>query len=149
MRNTVAPTEIKKPTNRAPSPEPTSAGDMAAAAFARFDRGVPPDEVVTELVLPVDTVEYLWRTWARLRGLVPLSPEGGRALRESLQASRAIADGGDAVAAVRRFVERSLKPCPRCKDALREYCTTCPAKEAARAARGFRRDPNRKRPVSE
>jgi hypothetical protein len=44
-----------------------STGDIAAEAFARFDRGMPPDEVIAELVLPVDTVEYLWRTWSRLR----------------------------------------------------------------------------------
>ena len=53
--------------------ETTSEGDVAASVFERFDRGTSPDEVVTELVLSVDTVEYLWRTWARLRGLVPLA----------------------------------------------------------------------------
>lgn len=43
---------------------PKAPGDVAAGAFALFDRGVPPDEVVTELMLPVDTAESLWRTWA-------------------------------------------------------------------------------------
>jgi hypothetical protein len=111
-------------------------GDVAAEAFARFDRGMLPDEIVTELVLPVDTVEYLWRTWARLRGVVLLSPEAARMFREALYGNRPIANGSDAVATVRRFVERPLKPCPRCRNAAREYCATCTSKEARRAARG-------------
>ena len=40
----------------------TSEGDIAAKVFERFDQGLSPDEVVTELVLPVETVECLWRT---------------------------------------------------------------------------------------
>jgi hypothetical protein len=114
-------------------------GDVAAEAFARFDRGMLPDEIVTELVLPVDTVEYLWRTWARLRGVVLLSPEAARMFREALYGSRPIANGSDAVAAVRRFVERPLKPCPRCRSGARQYCATCTSKEARRAARDMLR----------
>ena len=132
----MALTEITKSTGLSMSPETTSTGEIAAEAFTRFDRGVAPDEVVTELALPVDTVEYLWRTWARLRCAMPLSLEAARSIRETLFSNRPIANGGDAVAAVRRFVERPLKPCPRCKDGAREYCTTCPAKEATRVARG-------------
>jgi hypothetical protein len=132
----MAPTKIRKTTRFSASLEPTVTGDVAADAFARFDRGMPPDEVVTELALPVDTLEYIWLTWTRLRGLVPLSPEAARALREALYSNRPMANGSDVVAAVRRFVERPLKPCPRCKEGVREYCTTCPAKEATRAGRG-------------
>jgi hypothetical protein len=113
-----------------------STGDIAAEAFARFDRGMPPDEVVIELVLPVDTLEFLWRTWTRLRGVVPLSAEAARVLRESLYSNRPLASGSDLLATVRRFVERPLRPCPRCRDGAREYCMTCPAREATRAARG-------------
>jgi hypothetical protein len=138
------PTKITKSTSFPASPEPIATGDMAAEAFARFDRAVPPDEVVAELLLPVGTVEYLWRTWARLRGVVPLSPEAGRTLREALYSNRPIADGAHAVAAVRRFLERPIKPCLRCKDGAREYCTTCPSKEATRAARGTLRGSSKK-----
>jgi len=141
------PKGITKSTRFAGSLEPIVTGDVAADAFACFDRGLPPDEVVTELVFPVDTVEYLWRTWARLRGLVPLSREAARTLREALYSNRPIASGSDAVAAVRRFVERKLKPCPRCKDGVREYCTTCPSKEATRAGRGALRGSAKKRAV--
>lgn len=123
----------------------TTAGDTAASVFTRFDRGMPPDEVVTELVLPVDTVESLWRTWARLRGTMLLSAGAGQALREALYSHHSIASGGDAVAAVRRFLARPSKPCSRCKSGFREYCTTCPAREAARAARGKLRGSNKKR----
>jgi hypothetical protein len=143
----MAPTKITKSTSFPASFEPIATGDIAADAFARFDRGLPPDEVIIELVLPVDTVEYLWRTWARLRGVVPLSPEAARAFREALYSNRPIANGSDAVAAVRRFVERPLKPCPRCKNGVREYCTTCTSKEARRAARGTLRGSTKKRTV--
>jgi hypothetical protein len=143
----MAPTKITQSTSFPASVEPLAIGDVAAGVFARFDRCMRPDEVVTELVLPVDTVEYLWRTWARLRGVVPLSPEAARALREALYTNRPIASGSDVVAAVRRFVERPLRPCPRCKEGVREYCATCPAKEAARAARGALRGPAKKQPA--
>ena len=95
-----------------PSASLDGAGAIAASVFTRFDRGMPPDEVVTELMLPVDTVESLWRTWARLRGAVLLSARAGQALREASYSHQPIASGGDAVAAVRRFVERPSKPCP-------------------------------------
>jgi len=135
----MVPTKLAQLTTSPALPEPTATGDIAAEAFARFDRAMPPDEVVTELVLSVDTVEYLWRTWARLRGVVPLSPEAGRTLREALHSNRPIANGTDAVAAARRFLERPLKPCPRCKDGAREYCSTCTSNEARRAARSILR----------
>lgn len=61
---------IAQTLNIAPLEAP-STGDVAARAFTCFDQGMRPDEVVTHLTLPADTVEYLWRTWARLRGLVP------------------------------------------------------------------------------
>jgi hypothetical protein len=126
--------------------EPKANGDTAAAAFASFDRGSPPDEVVSELMLSIETAEFLWRTWARLRGALPLSVEAAQALREALGAARPIVSGCDAVAAVRRFVERPSKPCPRCKKAFREYCTTCPAREAARAGRRALQTSTKKRP---
>jgi hypothetical protein len=113
--------------------EAASEGDVAANVFERFDRGASPDEVVTELVLAVDAVEYLWRTWARLRGLVPLSPEAVRVLREVLFSNQPIRSSADTTAAVRRFVERPCKQCTRCKTAFPEYCTTCPAHEARKA----------------
>ena len=130
-----------------PSASLDGAGAIAASVFTRFDRGMPPDEVVTELMLPVDTVESLWRTWARLRGAVLLSARAGQALREASYSHQPIASGGDAVAAVRRFVARPSKPCSRCKSGFREYCATCPAREAARAARGRLRGANKKRPA--
>jgi len=139
----MATTETTKSIGAPASLELASTGDIAAAAFARFERGIAPDEVVTELVLPVDTVEYLWRTWVRLRGIVPLSAESARALREALRSNRPLANGSD-VAAVRQFLERPLKPCSRCKNAAREYCATCPAKEAMRAARGALRGVTKK-----
>ena len=128
-----------------PSASLDGAGAIAASVFTRFDRGMPPDEVVTELVLPVDTVESLWRTWARLRGAVLLSARAGQALREASCSHQPITSGGDAVAAVRRFVERPSKPCTRCKSGFREYCTTCPEREPAREARGRLRGSNKKR----
>jgi hypothetical protein len=132
----MANTEIMKSPDLSASLDGAAAGDIAASVFTRFDRGMPPDKVVTELVLPVDTVESLWRTWARLRGAVLLSAPAGQALREASYSHQPIASGGDAVAAVRRFVERPSKPCPRCKSGFREYCATCPTQEASRAARG-------------
>ena len=143
----MAKTEITKPPILPALLEPPATGHIAASAFARFDRGMPPDEVVTELTLPVDTAEYLWRTWARLRGIVLLSAEAGRTLREAVYGNRPIASGADAATAVRRFVERPARPCPRCKSAFREYCTSCPAREAARAGRGRLRVANKKRPA--
>jgi len=139
--------EIMKRPDPSASLDGAAAGAIAASVFTRFDRGMPPDEVVTELMLPVDTVESLWRTWARLRGAVLLSARAGQALREASYSHQPIASGGDAVAAVRRFVERPSKPCPRCKTGFREYCATCPAREAARAARGRFRGANKKRPA--
>ena len=124
--------------------EATAEGDVAASVFERFDRGTSPDEVVTELALAVDTVEYLWRTWARLRGLVPLSPEALRVLREVLFVNQPIHSGADATAAVRHFVERPPKQCTRCKAAFREYCTTCPALEAHKARKRRRGTPTEK-----
>ena len=53
--------EIMKRPDLSASLDSTAAGDIAASIFTRFDRGMPPDEVVTELMLPVDTVESLWR----------------------------------------------------------------------------------------
>lgn len=143
----MANAEIVKRPGLSASLDSTAAGDIAASVFTRFDRGMPPDEVVMELVLPVDTVESLWRTWARLRGAVLLSARAAQALREASYSYQPIASGGDAVAAVRRFVERPSKPCPRCKSGFREYCATCPAREAARAARGRLRGANKKRPA--
>ena len=59
-----------------------------------------PDEVVTHSVLSADTVECLWRTWARLRGLVPVSPAGVRALREAVYSGRPLTTGAEVVTAV-------------------------------------------------
>jgi hypothetical protein len=94
-----------------------------------------PDEVVTHLTLPADTVEYLWRTWARLRGLVPLSFEVARVLREALHCNRSLANCSDVVAAVQRFADRPIRLCTCCNSASPEYCTACPAREAKRALR--------------
>jgi hypothetical protein len=52
----MAKTEMTKPIGLPASLGPASLGDIAAAAFARFERGAAPDEVVSELVLPVETV---------------------------------------------------------------------------------------------
>ncbi len=142
----MASTKIAKSASFLASSEATATGDVAADAFARFDGGMLPHEIVTELVLPVDTVEYLWRTWARLRGVVLLSREGARTFREALYSSQPIANGGDTIVAVRRFAERPLRPCPRCNDRAREYCTTCTSKEARRAAQGTLRGSTKKRP---
>ena len=133
----------KSPTCSEPSELP-STGDIAARAFERFEQGIAPDEVLIELALPVDTVEYLWRTWARLRGAVLLSTDAVRTLRETLYSGRPIASGDDAIAALRRFSERPVKPCPRCKNEARQYCTACPAREAARVARGKKRASSKK-----
>ena len=133
----------KSPSGSVPA-ELTSMGECAAVAFARFEQGVAPEEVLTELVLPVDTVEYLWRTWARLRGAMLLSADAGRALREALYSGHPIANGDDAIAALRGFSERPVKPCPRCKSEARQYCTACPAREAARLARGKMRASSKK-----
>ena len=116
-------------------PEVRSAGDVAAQCFADFDRGMRPDEVVEHLVLSADTVECLWRTWARLRGLLPLSPEGIRALREAVYSCRPLTTGAEVVAAVQRFAERPVRLCTRCKGGCPEYCCVCPVREAHRAAR--------------
>ena len=70
--------EIFKRPDLSASLDSTTAGDIAASVFTRFEVGMPPDEVVTELALPVDTVESLWRTWARLRGAVLLSAGAGQ-----------------------------------------------------------------------
>lgn len=87
------PTKIMPYPN--PSPfEPKSVGEIAASAFARFDCGAAPGEVVAELVVSVDAVEHLWRTWARLRGIMLLSPEGVGALREALRSSEPIKTAG-------------------------------------------------------
>jgi hypothetical protein len=61
------------------------------------------------------TVESLWRPWARLRGLVPISPEGIRALRESVFSSRPLTTGAEVVTAVQRFAERQVRLRTRCK----------------------------------
>lgn len=121
----------------APNDAP-SEGDTAADVFERFDRCVSPDEVVTAMVLPVETVECFWRTWARLRGVVPMSPEAVRALRGSLSSNQPLGVAADMVEAVRRFVERPPKRCTRCKAGCQEYCTSCPAKEAHRARKRTR-----------
>jgi hypothetical protein len=121
----------------APS-DATPEGDTAATVFERFDRGASPDEVVTELVLPVETVECLWRTWARLRGVAPMSPEALRALREALSSNLPLTVAAEVVEAVRRFVERPPKHCTRCKAGCPEYCTSCPGREAHKARRGTR-----------
>jgi hypothetical protein len=142
----IAPTQTRTIASRN---EITSEGDVAASVFERFDRGTSPDEVVTELVLAVDTVEYLWRTWARLRGLVPLSPEAVRVLREVLFANQPICSGADAAAAVRRFVERPIKQCTRCKAGFPEYCTTCPAQEAHKARKRARSTRDKRKNASE
>ena len=118
--------------------EVTSEGDIAANVFERFDHGASPDEVVTQLVLAVDAVEALWRTWARLRGLVPLSPEAVRVLRQALFVNQPTHSGADVAAAVRRFVDRPPKQCTRCKARFPEYCTTCPAQEAHKARKRTR-----------
>jgi len=116
----------------------TTEGDTAANVFERFDRGASPDEVVTELVLPVETVECLWRTWARLRGVAPMSPEALRALREALSSNLPLTVAAEVVEAVRRFVERPPKHCTRCKAGCPEYCTSCPGREAGKARRRTR-----------
>ncbi|HET7543823.1 MAG TPA: hypothetical protein VFK05_28320 [Polyangiaceae bacterium] len=124
-------------------------GDVAAGVFERFDRGATPNEVVIELVLAPDTVENLWRTWARLRGATLLSPEAVRAMREALLANQPIRSGADAASAVRRFIERPIKQCTHCKARFPEYCTKCPALEAHKArkrTRGTRDKRNESRP---
>lgn len=125
---------IAQTLNLAPLDAPSS-GDVAARAFTCFDQGMRPDEVVIHLTLPADTVEYLWRTWARLRGLVPLSFEVARVLREALYCNRPLANGSDLVAAVQRYADRPIQLCTCCKNGCPEYCTACPAREANRALR--------------
>jgi hypothetical protein len=61
----MANAEIMKRPDLSASLDSTAAGDIAGSVFTRFDRGMPPDEVVTELVLPVDTVESLWLCCSR------------------------------------------------------------------------------------
>lgn len=132
-----------------------SEGDTAANVFERFDRGVSPDEVVSELVLPVETVECLRRTWARLRAVVPMSPEALRALREALSSNQPLTVATEVVEAVRRFVQRPPRLCTRCKAGCQEYCTSCPTKEAHRARKRARAKRDKQRgamtcaPVSE
>jgi hypothetical protein len=121
----------------APS-DATSEGDSAANVFERFDRGASPDEVVTALVLPVETVECLWRTWARLRGVAPMSPEALRALRGALSCNLPLSVAAEVVEAVRRFVERPPRHCTRCKAGCPEFCTSCPGREANKARRRTR-----------
>ncbi len=120
--------------NLAPLESP-STGDVAARAFTCFDQGMRPNEVVTHLTLPADTVEYLWRTWARLRGLVPLSFEVARVLREALYCNRPLTNGSDVVVAVQRYADRPIRLCTCCDSACPEYCPACPAREANRALR--------------
>lgn len=115
--------------------EAPTTGDVAARAFTCFDQGIRPDEVVTHLTLPADTVEYLWRTWARLRGLVPLCFEVARVLREALYCNRSLTNGSEVVAAVQRYADRPIRRCACCNSASPEYCTACPAREANRALR--------------
>jgi len=124
--------------------EVMSAGDVSASVFERFDLGASPEEVVIDLVLAVDTVECLWLTWARLRGLVPLSPEGVCVLREVLFVNQPIHSSADATAAVRRFVERPPKRCTRCKAGFPEYCTACPGEEARKARKRTRGTGNKR-----
>jgi hypothetical protein len=120
----------------------SSAGDIAANAFDRFDNGASADELVIELALPPGTVEQLLRTWARLRGIVPLSPETARTLRVALRSNQPLTTGRDLIAAVRRFAGAPPALCIRCKGESADYCRTCPAKEATlahkRSARGSR-----------
>ena len=131
-------TTLTQSRRMAVSNEPRSEGDIAANAFERFDRGVSPDEVVIELVLPVETVECLWRTWTRLRGVVSMSQETARALRELLASNRSLATGPELAIAVRTFVDRPLRRCTRCKGGCPEYCVECPIREANRAQKRTR-----------
>jgi hypothetical protein len=114
--------------------DPSIAGDVAAAVFHHLDRGTPLDEIVVTLSLPPDTVESLLRTWARLRRVVPLSEAGRRKLRELLRSAREMSNGTELVAAVRDIAARPIACCARCKQAVAEYCLSCPRAEAERDA---------------
>jgi hypothetical protein len=70
----MAPTKIAKSTSFLVPREATATGDVAAEAFTRFDRGMPPDEVVTELVFGEiarnDGPRELLQRSSSIRGLV-------------------------------------------------------------------------------
>lgn len=121
-------------------------GDVASRVFERIERGTPVDAIVVELGLTPDVVESLLRTWARLRGLVPLTADGADALRRALYKDHVFKDGAELLAALRSFAARVSLVCRQCGDGSADYCTACPGREARNASarkakRGRRRDP--------
>jgi hypothetical protein len=115
-------------------------GDVAAQVFARLDGGAHPRDIVTELVVAPDTVEYLWRTWARLRGRVIVSPETLCALAAALHRPRVPETAAELVQLVELLGSEEQGPCSRCGRDVAQYCYACPGRAAAKAqAEGRRR----------
>jgi hypothetical protein len=123
--------------------DPDVGGEVAARAFARFDAGVNPRDVVSELAVDPETVDYLWRTWARLRGMVIISAENLQALATALHASRAPEAPAEFVRLVQQLCAEEQDACARCGRDVAEYCYTCPGQAAIEAREQKRRRPRR------
>jgi hypothetical protein len=118
-------------------------GDVAAKVFARLDAGVCARDVVTELAVAPETVDYLWRTWARLRGTVLVSPETKQFLAAALHGLVAPRTPAELVQLAQRLAGEEQGACSRCGRGVAEYCYSCPSEAAAKARERGRRRPRR------
>ena len=97
------------------SPDTIDPGEFAALAFARFNAGQGPREVVVELRVEPDRVKELHAKWIAL--------EGGRWIPDSICARiDAVVGANNAPAEIARWLElgvplarRALRCCPRCR----------------------------------
>jgi hypothetical protein len=123
--------------------QPRSAGELAAAAFACFDDGVPASQIVTRLALPPEQLEALWRAWARFRGCVLLFPNTLTSLADAWRNARPMS----ASAVVETCVALGAgnpRMCRQCGTNWAEYCLSCPkdaARETARPSGRAKRQP--------
>src|SRR5262249_34463002 len=131
-----------EPQNLNLRPNAPSDGETAARAFEMFDLGVPVDEIVVELAIPPDVAETLLRTWARLRQIVPLTPETLAALRIALAAP--LTSTESLFAPPHAVFDPLRRVCRRCRTVCAEYCDACPAREARRAGKRKARSSARK-----
>ena len=124
------------------------AGAFAATVFSLLDAGVSPCEVVIQTQASPERIESLWKSWARLRRFILLSPDAISFVAEACRA-RPPTNADETIAALRGLAFAEHRTCSACKSAPAQFCISCPLealKEAGRATAERSEPSKRQRP---
>ena len=115
-------------------------GDVAANAFQLFDENVHPVDVIKQLRIAPNVIDSLHQQWARLRGLLVVSPDMTEAISNMLrdgQAGPLPKTDAELLDLAKAWVyDASPRTCVQCKHEVADFCRACGKAWGLRAARG-------------